>query len=34
MKKVKELLNHNSNSTDITMLYIERNKEDDLKGVI
>lgn len=34
LKKVQELLDHEPNSADTTLLYIERNNEKDLKGVV
>ena len=34
LKKVGELLDHEPGSADVTMLYLERNSEKDLRGVI
>ena len=34
LSKVQELLDHEPNSADTTLLYIERNIEKDLKGVV
>lgn len=34
LKKVQELLDHEPNSADTTLLYIERNNEKDLEGVV
>lgn len=34
LKKVQELLNHEPGSADTTLLYIERNVDKDLKGLV